>query len=76
MHFSKFTTRDGNEPATEPPDDTVVESPDDADQAATVDTSYSTSETGEAEDPKFPELSDVIQGPWRCPAPQPNNIFD
>ena len=76
MHFSKFTTRDGNEPAPEPPDDTVVESPDDADQAATVDTSYSTSETGEPEDPKFPELSDVTQGPWRCPAPQPDNIFD
>ena len=76
MHFSKFTTRDGNEPASEPPDDTVVESPDDADQAATVDTSYSTSETGGPEDPKFPELSDVTQGPWRCPAPKPDNIFD
>lgn len=76
MHFSKFTTRNGNEPATEPPDDTIDESPDDVDQAATVDTSYSTSETGEPEDPKFPELSDVIQGPWRCPAPQPDDIFN
>lgn len=76
MHFSKSTTRDGNETTPEPPDDTVVESPADADQAATVDTSYSTSETGEPEDTKFPELSDVTQGPWRCPAPQPDNIFD
>ena len=78
MHFSKSTTRNGTEPAAEPPDDThsVVESPDDADQALTVDTSYSTSETGEPEDLNFPELSDVTQGPWRCPAPQPDNIFD
>ena len=78
MHFSKSTTRNGNEPASEPPDDTdsVVDSPDDAEQALTVDISYSTSETGEPEDPKFPELSDVTQGPWRCTAPQPDNIFD
>ena len=78
VHFSKSTRRNGNEPAAEPSDDTdsVVESPDDAEQALTVDTSYSTSETGEPEDPKFPELSDVTQGPWRCPAPQPDNIFD
>lgn len=76
MHFSKSMTRDGNETAPEPPDDTDVESPDDADQAATVDASYSTSETGEPEDTKFPELSDVTQGPWRCPAPQPDDIFD
>ncbi|MCJ1396230.1 hypothetical protein MMC18_009119 [Xylographa bjoerkii] len=68
IHFSKSTTRNGNEPATE--------SPDGADQAVTVDTSHSTSETGEPEDPKFPELLNVIQGPWRCPAPQSDNIFD
>ncbi|KAI9810026.1 MAG: hypothetical protein M1827_006724 [Pycnora praestabilis] len=76
MHFRNFTTRDGNDPAPGPPNDTVVKSSDDADQAATVDTSYSTGETGEPDDPEFPELSDVIQGPWRCPAPQPENIFD
>ncbi|KAL9131473.1 MAG: hypothetical protein Q9217_000621 [Psora testacea] len=76
MHFSIITTRNGNELATEPPDDTVVESPNDADQAATVDTSYSTSEAGETEDPKLPELSDMIQGPWRYPAPQTDNVPD
>ena len=94
MHFSKFTTRNGNEPASEspddsvasesldgsvasePPDDSVAEPSDDADQDATVDTSDSTRETGEPEDPKLPELSDVIQGPWRCPAPQSNDVFD
>ena len=77
IHFSKSTARNG-ESVTESPDDTRsdVEYPDDADQAASVDISYSTSETGKPEDPKFPELSDVIQGPWRCPPPQPDNIFD
>lgn len=62
IHFSKSTVKNGNESATEPPDDThsVVESPNDAEQAAIVDTSYSTSETGEPNDSDFPELSESL----------------
>ena len=60
IYFNKFTTRNSDEPAAELPDETLTESPDDADQAATVDISYSASETDKPEDSKFPELSDVI----------------
>ncbi len=73
--------RNGNKSAANPPpppDDTNSTDchPDDADPSPTVDSPDLASEIIEPEDRKFSELSDVIQGPWRCPAPQRDNIFD
>ncbi|KAL8918465.1 MAG: hypothetical protein Q9172_005424 [Xanthocarpia lactea] len=78
LHFSKSTMRKGNESAAGPSDDTnsAAEPPTNAEPSPTMDIPESTSEINEPEDPKFSELSDVIQGPWRCPAPKQENIFD
>ena len=63
IHFSKSTVRNGNKSAPELPDDTnsVAESPEDIEQVSNEDTPSSTSETDEAKDSKFSELSNVIQ---------------
>lgn len=79
MHFSEFTTRRGNDSGTKPPDDSEsdVESSDDPDQAADVDTSDEKLVIKAiVEKLDFPELSDVIHGPWRCPTPQSDDVFD
>lgn len=84
MHFSTSTTRHGDEPVPEPPDETivkppdeaVVKPPDDADKATTIDSSNSVSENDEFGASEFPELLDVIQGPWRCPTSLPDNVFN
>ena len=66
MHFSKSTTWKGNksvdEPSTEAAQAAEV-SPEDDGQVVTQHTSRSISEDQEPEDSKFPELSDVIEGP-------------
>ena len=69
--------RNGNEPAAGPSDDTnsADEPPEVAEPSTTTDIPDSTSDFNEPDDLNFSELSDVIQGPWRCPAPQQDSIF-
>ncbi len=77
MEFSKSTTRDDDGSVDEPsPEEARSEPPEDDESAASVDISRSTSDTEKFEDPAFPELSDIIQPPWRCPVPLADNIFD
>lgn len=79
MHFSKSTTRKGNksieEPAVEKAQVSEEASKDDG-QDVTQDTSGSISKEDKPEQSRFPELSDVIEGPWRCPAPESGDIFE
>lgn len=71
-HFSELTTRCRKKSGTKPPDDPKPDH-----QAADEATScYLKVVKGELENPDFPELSNVIHGPWRCPTPQSDEIFD
>ena len=79
--FSKSTTRDNDVLVDDaPPEDEEFpedeEPPEDDESAAGTEISGSTKDSGKLEDPKFPELSDVIEAPWRCPAPLEDDIFD
>jgi len=79
MHFSKSTTRRGNKSIDERSageSQAAGESPEDNGQDVSQDTSRSISEVEEVEDSNFPELSDIIEAPWRCPAPQAGDIFE
>ncbi len=79
MHFSKSTTRRGNKSIDERSageSQAAGESPEDNRQDVSQDTLRSISEVEEVEDSNFPELSDIIEAPWRCPAPQAGNIFE
>lgn len=89
MQFSKFTTKsdkqdqDANEDHDANEDQDANEGQDanedqdsNEDQDANVDISHPVSVEGKLEYPEFPELSNVIQGPWRCPAPRCDDILD
>jgi Dynamin central region/Dynamin family/Dynamin GTPase effector domain len=79
MEFSKSPNRKDNKPVPEPISDDITpanDTPDEADQALTADTSPSTTEMGELENSRFLDLSDVIQAAWQCPPPKSGNILD
>lgn len=71
MQFSKFTTKSDNQDQ-----DADEDQDSDKDQYADVVISHPVSVEGKLEYPEFPELSEVIQGPWRCPAPRCDDILD